>query len=150
MNDVGVLVSFRDQAEGRIGILVNRGREPRLHPRAQARHILAHALEQFGVGVVAGPIPRPVLDIFGLVVAIDFPFHDDQEIGLDGQMGAAQRFQQTGEVASGVDDPFGAAGLQLADEVLQGQRHGRIFKFGQQRAVEISGDEFYGHWRFRS
>ena len=38
--------------------------------------------------------------------------------GGDADGSAGQRFQEAGHVAAGVDDPFGAAGLQIANERL--------------------------------
>ena len=57
-------------------------------------------------------------------------------------MRARQRFQQAGQVASGIDDPMDAALLQSANQALQLAGHGWILKLGKKRPVEIRRDDF--------
>ena len=89
------------------------------------------------MGEVAGPVPGQVLHKMGAVAPVDFALNGDRVIGLDGQTRPAHGFEQAGKIAAGVDDPFGAAGLQTRDEVLQLERDGRVFKLREERSIEI-------------
>ncbi len=70
-------------------------------------------------------------------MVMDFAFHEHEVIGFDGQLRARHGFHEAGHVAAGVDDPDDAAGLEVADELLQVVWDWRVFKLGEQGAVEI-------------
>ena len=89
------------------------------------------------MGRVAGPIPSLALHVLGIAADVNLAFDRHQIIRLDGQMGAPQRFQQAGKIASGVDDPARAVILQAADDALQGERNRRVLELGKKRPVEI-------------
>ena len=64
-------------------------------------------------------------------------FNEHEDIRFDVDPGAAQSFHKAGHVATGVDDPFGAAVLQAADELLEVCGDGWVFELGKKRAVEV-------------
>src|SRR5258708_1786336 len=72
---------------------------------------------------------------------INLAFDQHEKIRFDGHAGASQALHQAGHVATGVDDPPCAAGLQLPDEFLEFTRDWRVLEFGKDGAVEIGGDE---------
>ncbi len=70
-------------------------------------------------------------------MAINLALDQHQVIRLHGDAGAGQRFHQAGHVAPGVDDPFGAAGLQVANELLHRLGNRRTLELGEKGSVEI-------------
>jgi hypothetical protein len=137
---IGIIVISREQAEGRIGVFVNGGVEAGVDPTDEAGKIGAHADEELFVGGMAGEIPIVEADVLVVDVAVDFAFDEDQVIRLDGDVGAGESFHEAGHVAAGVDDPFDATSLEIADEGDELRRDGRFFELGEKGAVEVSGD----------
>ena len=92
--------------------------EAGVDPGHQARQVRLHAGEQFRVRPRTGGVPIRQPKIAGILVPMNFAFHQHQKIGLDLNPPARQRLHQAGHVAPGVYDPFGAASLQVADNFL--------------------------------
>jgi hypothetical protein len=89
------------------------------------------------VGLVAGLVPAGIGQVLRLVVAVDFAFDEDEVIGADGEVATAEAFHEGGHIASGIDDPGDSIGLELSDEELEVGWDGRVFEFGEERAVEV-------------
>ena len=139
---VGGRVVFRDQTERGIGVLIDGGLETGIDPAYETRQVAANTLKKFLVGAMTFEVPFVKTQILGVAVAVNFPLDQYEIIGLYDYMRARQGLHETGHIAAGIDDPFGSARLQIAEELLQARRDGRILELGEQRAVEIRGNEF--------
>jgi len=147
LDDIRIRNTVRDQAKRGKVIFVELRTKPLAHPVDQSRHVAPDTFKERGVGLVAGVIPSAARFVAGTFQGIDVPFHHHEEIRFHDEPGAGHSLHDARKVASGIDDPFGAFGLEFRQELLQIQRHGRRLKVGMQRPVEISGNELYrtGH-----
>ncbi len=137
VDGIGVAIIAGDQTERRIGVFVNSGMEAGVDPGDDARQVRLHPGKQFRVRAAAGRIPIFQPQVLGVLVQVNFPLDQHQVIRLDGNARSPQGLHEAGHVPASVDDPFGAAGLQFADELLQVLRNRGAFELGEQRAVEI-------------
>ena len=144
LDGVGVLVAFGDEAEGRVVVFVEGGAEAVTDPFHQVGHVGLHAGEDFLVGLIAAVVPHGAGEVLRVLMAVNLALDGDEEVGADVEAGAGDAFHDAGEVAAGVDDPVGTLALEVADEGLEIEGHGRVFKVGVEGAVEIGGDESDG------
>jgi hypothetical protein len=141
---VGVVVICGDEAEGGVSIFVEGGVIAGLDPIDELGEVFLDLLEECLVGLVAGLVPAGIGEVLGLLVFIDFAFDEDEVIGADGEVAAAEAFHEGGHIASGIDDPGDAMGLELSDELLEFVWDGWVFEFGEERPVEVGREELDG------
>jgi hypothetical protein len=141
---IGLVIIGGDEAEGGVSIFVEGGVIAGLDPIDELGEVLLDLLEEGLVGLVAGLVPVGIGQVLGLLVAIDFAFDEDEVIGADGQVAASEAFHEGGHIASGIDDPGDTVGLELSDESLELGGDGWVFEFGEERAVEVGGEQLDG------
>ena len=137
MDDIRVAVGPGDETKGRVRVFVNPGMEAGVDPINNPGQVGLEAGEHVGMVAGAGRIPILQSWIARILVKVDFAFNEHEDIRFDVDTGAAQSFHKAGHVATGVDDPFGAAVLQAADELLEVCGDGWVFELGKKRAVEV-------------
>jgi len=145
LDAVRLRVGIGQETERRPGVPVDLGGVVGFDPGGQTRDVGLHPGEEGGVIAGAAFVPVAERDIAGGGVLVDLPFDGDDVIGPDGQACPGDDLHEPGEIAAGVDDPWDAGVLELAQQFLQSQRHRRVLELGENCPIKIGRNQAQPH-----